>query len=82
MSKLYRIEETPLRLRIVWTEQGGPPVQPPERAGFGRLLLERALAAELHGEVQLDFATGGVRCTLTLPLDERPAGVETGTVAA
>ena len=34
---------------IRWTESGGPPVAPPTTSGFGRLLLERALASTLHG---------------------------------
>ena len=72
----WTVEEA--RLRIVWSEQGGPAVAPPQRSGFGRLLLERALAADLHGEVQLDFAPEGVRCVLTVPLEPQ-AGVETET---
>ena len=27
-----------------WQERGGPPVTPPKRKGFGRILLERAVA--------------------------------------
>ena len=80
VSVSWTVEEA--RLRIVWSEQGGPAVAPPQRSGFGRLLLERALAADLRGEVQLDFAADGVRCTLSLPLDERPPAIEGGTVAA
>jgi PAS domain S-box-containing protein len=61
-------------LVIQWTEAGGPPVRAPERSGFGRLLLERALASDLHGKVQLDFAENGLRCLIAIPASEhRPA---------
>jgi two-component sensor histidine kinase len=59
------------RLRIRWTETGGPTVRPPARSGFGRLLLERALASDLAGDVQLDFAEDGLKCALAIPLDEQ-----------
>jgi two-component sensor histidine kinase len=58
------------RLRISWVEADGPPVAPPARSGFGRLLLERAIAADLKGAVQLDFEKGGLRCEITLPVDD------------
>jgi two-component sensor histidine kinase len=57
------------QVRIRWIERGGPEVAPPTRSGFGRLLLERGLAHELKGKVQLDFAKEGLRCTIVFPLD-------------
>jgi PAS domain S-box-containing protein len=57
------------QVRIRWTERGGPEVEPPTRSGFGRLLLERGLAHELKGKVQLDFAKEGLKCTIVFPLD-------------
>jgi PAS domain S-box-containing protein len=57
------------QLRIRWSERGGPEVTPPERSGFGRLLLERGLAHELRGKVQLEFAHEGLKCTIVFPLD-------------
>jgi two-component sensor histidine kinase len=55
-------------LVISWTEAGGPLVSEPRRSGFGRLLLERALASDLRGEVRLDFAANGLRCDIVVPL--------------
>lgn len=55
-------------LSLDWRESGGPPVTPPRRSGFGRLLLERALAADLKGQVSLDFRREGLACRITLPL--------------
>ncbi|NWG25374.1 MAG: PAS domain S-box protein, partial [Pseudorhodoplanes sp.] len=58
-------------LRIEWVESGGPAVIPPKRSGFGRLLLERVLASDVKGNVQLDFAEGGLRCAIDVPFDGR-----------
>ena len=57
-------------LTLVWTETGGPAVQPPTRRGFGTTLIERALAHELDAEVSREFLTAGLRCTMMLPLTE------------
>jgi two-component sensor histidine kinase len=58
------------RLRLVWTESGGPPVTPPRRRGFGSMMLERALASELVGSVRLDFAPAGLSCTIDAPVSK------------
>jgi two-component sensor histidine kinase len=55
-------------LAIHWKETGGPRVSGPSRSGFGRLLLERALAADLRGKVRLDFAETGLKCDIVVPL--------------
>ena len=52
-----------------------PPVTPPLRKGFGTRLIERQLARELRGSVELTYATEGVTCTIKAPL------VETATVS-
>jgi PAS domain S-box-containing protein len=57
-------------LRLSWIEQGGPPVAPPTRVGFGTRLLQRGLAHELHGEVALTFPPGGVRCEVRCGVEE------------
>ncbi len=55
-------------LRLTWTESGGPPVTPPARRGFGARLLERGLAAELSGGVELTYDGSGLICLMALPL--------------
>jgi len=55
--------------RLVWEERGGPPVRPPERRGFGREVVEWAVAQGVRGEVRLDFRPEGVRWELTFPLN-------------
>jgi two-component sensor histidine kinase len=56
------------QLQITWSESGGPRVTPPKRNGFGRLLIERVLASDLEGDVRMDFAGDGLKCTITVPL--------------
>jgi PAS domain S-box-containing protein len=58
-------------LRIEWRESGGPPVSPPARSGFGTRLIERALAHQLDGEVNLGFDQAGVCCRIDVPLSAR-----------
>ena len=43
------------------------------RRGFGRELIERVLSYELDAEVDLQFATDGVRCRIVIPLGEETA---------
>jgi two-component sensor histidine kinase len=62
--------EDPRRLVLEWREEGGPPVRSPRRRGFGRELIERALSYELDAQVDLQFATDGVRCRIAIPLGE------------
>ena len=61
------------QLLIHWTEGGGPPVVPPQSSGFGQLLLERALVAELNGDVNLNFTRSGLVCAISVPLREAAA---------
>lgn len=61
-------------LHLVWQEIGGPAVVPPQHRGFGTLMVEQSLAADLDGEVQLDFRPEGLRCALRAPLPCRAPG--------
>ena len=60
----------PGTLQMTWTESGGPPVTPPTHRGFGRRLIERGLAHELHGQARIDFEPGGVVCTISVPVEK------------
>jgi PAS domain S-box-containing protein len=62
-------EATSGRFILHWQEHGGPPVAAPARKGFGTVMIERALAAQLDGEVAIDYAPAGVVCTIEAPLD-------------
>ncbi len=66
------------RLRLAWTERGGPPVTPPTRRGFGTRLIERGLAGEVGGEIALSFPPEGFAFVVEAPLAAFQAGVPTG----
>jgi two-component sensor histidine kinase len=59
---------SPHRLHLTWTESEGPPVQKPNRRGFGTRLIERSLAEDLDGVVRIEFASAGIVCSVDAPL--------------
>ncbi len=61
-------------LELAWVESGGPRVRPPAHRGFGSRLLERGLAAELDGRVDMVFDPGGVRCLIRAQLSDDQDG--------
>jgi PAS domain S-box-containing protein len=54
-------------LRLQWRESGGPPVQPPQRRGFGSMMIERAMEGH-GGATHIEFASTGVVYDLAIPL--------------
>lgn len=65
------MEDTPKqRLRLIWTETGGPLVTAPVQRGFGSRLIERSARDQLGGEATVDFLPRGVVCTVICALDE------------
>lgn len=54
-------------LDLVWEETDGPPVETPERKGFGSTVIERILRAQLGAETKIDFAPEGLRVTCAIP---------------
>jgi|GEM_PF-1234022 len=59
----------PRELTALWREIDGPRVNPPSRVGFGTRLIERGLAADLNGEVRIDYPADGVICTIRARLE-------------
>jgi two-component sensor histidine kinase len=57
------------KLRLIWTEAGGPAVIAPVQRGFGSRLIERSARDQLGGEATVDFLPRGVVCTVTICLD-------------
>lgn len=55
------------RLVVRWQEKDGPPVTPPSRKGLGSRVIERGLAHELDGKVDLEYPPDGVVCTINIP---------------
>jgi two-component sensor histidine kinase len=50
-----------------WVEREGPPVSPPERRGFGTIVMEAMAEHMLDGKVDLEHAPSGVTWRLTCP---------------
>jgi two-component sensor histidine kinase len=57
------------KLRLIWTEAGGPPVSAPVQRGFGSRLIERSARDQLGGEATVDFLPYGVVYTVSCALD-------------
>jgi two-component sensor histidine kinase/CheY-like chemotaxis protein len=63
----WTIVEEKQRLRLTWTERGGPPVQRPTRRSFGTRMME-SLGQQLNGQVQLTYEPSGFVYVLDVPL--------------
>src|SRR4051795_8291580 len=55
------------RLRLIWTEKGGPVVQAPTRRSFGTRMIG-SLGQQLNGQVQLAYQATGFIYMLDVPL--------------
>jgi two-component sensor histidine kinase len=58
---------TDTRLQIEWLERNGPVARPPDRQGFGYLVLTELVAQALQGTAKLDFRSDGVMWRLDIP---------------
>ncbi|WP_426261891.1 PAS domain-containing protein [Sphingomonas sp. DC1100-1] len=63
-------------LAVSWREQGGPPVTPPERKGFGSVLIERSLRSYFSGKAATDYRPDGLVFELEARLKD--AAITTG----
>ncbi|AXV15589.1 signal transduction histidine kinase [Neorhizobium sp. SOG26] len=50
-----------------WVEDGGPLVRPPQRSGFGSVLIGRSVPYELDGQATVDYRPEGVRARFLIP---------------
>lgn len=70
VSLVWRIDESDAaqpRFVLTWDEETKAPITPPTRRGFGRRLIETLIAAELNGEVTVDYAPSGLKYRLEAP---------------
>ena len=58
---------------LLWEETNGPHVAPLKNRGFGSRLIEQGVQSELNGEVRLELAGTGARCTMRLLLSSKVA---------
>lgn len=63
-------------LTFLWEEEGGPPVEPPTREGFGSQLLARLFREEAGGAARLDFRPTGLRFVAEIPLSDQEASFD------
>jgi light-regulated signal transduction histidine kinase (bacteriophytochrome)/CheY-like chemotaxis protein len=54
-------------LWLRWRERGGPTVQPPERRGFGSVIVERTVSFDLQGSTEIRFAPAGFEADFFIP---------------
>ena len=73
------------RLVLLWREQGVVMPKSAPGRGYGRELIEQALAFTLRARTELTFGTDGVTCRIELPLTQvagdprsHPGGVYDG----
>jgi two-component sensor histidine kinase len=59
--------------QFLWDETGGPVVSPPTSKGFGSRLIERILAGDFGGEVEMQYRPEGLKCELRSPKPIGPA---------
>ncbi|MCG5481556.1 MAG: PAS domain-containing protein [Ensifer alkalisoli] len=63
----WKLRNNGRRVAVTWEERGGPPVKPPDHAGFGGVLIEKSLPGTT---VHRDFRPGGMVCTIDIELPE------------
>lgn len=56
--------DAPRKVRLWWTERGGPPVSPPTQNGFGTTLIKGAIEYQLDGRVEMRYEPEGFSCVL------------------
>ena len=66
------------RFNFQWQELDGPPVVPPTRQGFGRILLERAVAQDFDVQPKIRFEPEGLIYEIDAPLSILVAGSVAG----
>ena len=63
----WTVDDKTGRLRLTWTEKGGPAVAVPSRRSFGTRMMG-SLGQQLNGQVQLDYRPMGFVYMLDVPL--------------
>lgn len=69
LNLTWELDRAAGRLRIRWTESGGPAIAAaPERSGFGSRVIRTTIREQLSGEVTFDWHPGGLVCDIDIPL--------------
>ncbi len=78
VSWMVSAQETGRAVEISWQEQGGPPVKPPTRQGFGTDLIRRQVERGLRGRITTRYDPPGFSAGITLRLDVEPRIISEG----
>jgi two-component sensor histidine kinase len=54
---------------MTWKEQGGPPVAPPARTGFGYTVISEMMVKAHRAKIDMDFASQGLIWQMELEAD-------------
>ena len=60
------------KLRMIWTETGGPPIRQKVTPSLGTELVEGFAILELKGKLRLGFPEDGADHLLEIPLEQAP----------
>lgn len=64
----WSLEDENTKLRLSWTESGGPPVSPPTSTGYGTRLITSTATYSLNGQLSQEFPPSGYRAEIAIPL--------------
>ena len=64
----WAVDKTANRFQFDWQELGGPLVAPPERKGFGRIILESVVPATFAGMAEFRTPPAGITWHLDAPM--------------
>jgi two-component sensor histidine kinase len=64
----WRLQEPDGELRLEWEESGGPAVTPPATTGYGTHLIRSTTTYSLGGQVEQEYAAGGLKTEVVIPL--------------
>ena len=74
LSVSWKVGSNPKHGRLLvldWREAGISIINAPDRKGFGRELIERALTSSLGAKTDLSFTPDGLTCHIELPLSSK-----------
>ncbi len=67
LSVDWRFTDQGRQLTLEWQESDGPPVKPPERRGFGTLVIRQNMEHQLAGKAEIDWRPEGLRVQMRVP---------------
>jgi len=68
-------DDADARVTLAWRERGGPRVQPPDKKGFGSILIERLIVRQFGGTATFEFGRDGMvfDAAFPIPIATEPA---------